>query len=930
MDKTRGVCRGIIVVAAIALFMASLTGCTRRFFRKQVDGDVADVLAEKDVFAGWKIENMHVYPDPRARHADMTNPDRPPMPPDDPAARKLGPNPQKAGHAGIARIGGTGYLDLLATWDMENRAERAEQGRGELATGVSTVAFWQDKTKKLDWMAPNPADPLPVVKDNPYLLRIDQAMELGLINSREFQTRREDLYLSALPVTRERFGFAAQYFAIGQAFRERSSSLLTGGSDQGNKYTSAAGLSKLFSTGALLLVAFANQTVIDLTNAPGTHTTSVSTLNLDVLQPLLRGGGRAVTLEPLTQAERGLLYEIRNYARFRKEYFQYLIGGSNLPLTPGATNIGSVASSHPLFGTLVGANVGRQQVVPSGLGAVGGAATAGTLFLGTNSLAVSEGFLPALFKDAIVRYEESNVAALQRLLPEVAEYAEGGLVSSLQVEQVKLQLLQAQSSVLAVKQTRDNALDILKAQLGLPMDVPLKLDDEPAWPITDQLQRYDAILEDYKDAIKQLNGLYESAAPAKMRESLDALVADSRLTKGTAFRTNFPKEWKEWRGLDDKGVADRISKLGEQRRKILDEKTKLELRLEKENKPLTAKEIEFLKTAPAQQKILDNQLATGFLEQALRRYEKAPWLKQKVELQRREKSTQWHRLFNAFLDILEDANKERFDLLRLQWRDSAPVVVDGVDIVQSDPETAYEVVTRTALENRLDLMNTRAQVVDAWRQVRVFANSLMGAFNLHYHMDSSTPPGGAKPLAFQSNLTRHQLIMNFELPIVRLAERNAYRASLIAYQRSRRDLDQKEDEIAAAVRADVRQLQVLQRNLKIQQDAIELAYRQVESSYQIFTAPQDPDAKSTSAANAAALTNQLLGAYRGLPAAQQQLLKTWIDYQIARQQLYLDLELMPLDARGVWIDEYTNSSSHRQPGQLERQRDQPPAPRQGP
>ena len=35
-------------------------------------------------------------------------------------------------------------------------------------------------------------------------------------------------------------------------------------------------------------------------------------------------------------------------------------------------------------------------------------------------------------------------------------------------------------------------------------------------------------------------------------------------------------------------------------------------------------------------------------------------------------------------------------------------------------------------------------------------------------------------------------------PIVaRVTERNAYRASLIAYQRSRRDLDQKEDEIAA-------------------------------------------------------------------------------------------------------------------------------------
>ena len=36
---------------------------------------------------------------------------------------------------------------------------------------------------------------------------------------------------------------------------------------------------------------------------------------------MLRGGGKAVALESLTQAERNLLYAIRNYARFRKELY---------------------------------------------------------------------------------------------------------------------------------------------------------------------------------------------------------------------------------------------------------------------------------------------------------------------------------------------------------------------------------------------------------------------------------------------------------------------------------------------------------------------------------------------------------------------------------------------------------------------------------
>src|SRR5262245_11112274 len=87
--------------------MFSMTGCTRNFFRRRADNEVADILVEKDTYPQWKIEQYHVYPDPRARFADWTNPDRPPKPPDDPAAWDLAPNPQKPGHPGIARIEGT-------------------------------------------------------------------------------------------------------------------------------------------------------------------------------------------------------------------------------------------------------------------------------------------------------------------------------------------------------------------------------------------------------------------------------------------------------------------------------------------------------------------------------------------------------------------------------------------------------------------------------------------------------------------------------------------------------------------------------------------------------------------------------------------------------------------------------------------------------
>src|SRR6516165_1960910 len=126
--KLGGMGHGPRLVLCCLLGMASLVGnagCTRHFFRKKADEEVAEVLAEKDKYPDWRIEQFHVYPDPRARFADPTNPDRPPVPPDDPAARDLAPNPQKPGKEGVGAVEGQGYLKLLAGWDDQNRAEAA-------------------------------------------------------------------------------------------------------------------------------------------------------------------------------------------------------------------------------------------------------------------------------------------------------------------------------------------------------------------------------------------------------------------------------------------------------------------------------------------------------------------------------------------------------------------------------------------------------------------------------------------------------------------------------------------------------------------------------------------------------------------------------------------------------------------------------------
>src|SRR5262249_25664030 len=145
-------------------------------------------------------------------------------------------------------------------------------------------------------------------RERAFRITMDQANELALFNSRDFQIRREDLYLAALPVSLERFSFVAQFNATASAVRQWAGR--EAGADSWT-VNSETGFRRLFPSGALLIVQLANQLVVDLTGNAKHPEVSISALSLQLAQPLLRGGGYAVTLERLTQVERTLLYAIR-------------------------------------------------------------------------------------------------------------------------------------------------------------------------------------------------------------------------------------------------------------------------------------------------------------------------------------------------------------------------------------------------------------------------------------------------------------------------------------------------------------------------------------------------------------------------------------------------------------------------------------------
>src|SRR5262249_27929912 len=120
-------------------------------------------------------------------------------------------------------------------------------------------------------------------------------------------------------------------------------------------------------------------------------------------------------------------------------------------------------------------------------------------------------------------------------------------------------------------------------------------------------------------------------------------------------------------------------------------------------------------------------------------------------------------------------------------------------------------------------------------------------------------------------------------------------------QRQRRTLQQAEDIAVQVVNSEMYQLRQLSNAYQLQQRQLELAYLTIENSLESLEAPTSPGRSALD--GPAALTTQLLNAQGTLPASQNALLTLWITYLNARLQLYRDLELMPIDDRGVWIDE---------------------------
>jgi outer membrane protein TolC len=202
-------------------------------------------------------------------------------------------------------------------------------------------------------------------------------------------------------------------------------------------------------------------------------------------------------------------------------------------------------------------------------------------------------------------------------------------------------------------------------------------------------------------------------------------------------------------------------------------------------------------------------------------------------------------------------------------------------------DPAEELVVEIALATRLDYMTARDRVTDAQRRVKIAEDALRFGLDFVFGVDTASPSGSATTL--KSERTDWRVDLAFDLNLDRLPERNAYRASIIALERTQRTAEELSDRIVADLRQQLRALSTARESYGIQQNAVTLAARRVESTELNLEAGRTD-------------TRDVLESQEALVNARNALTAALTTYILSGLALYRDMELLRVTPDGLTVE----------------------------
>ena len=254
---------------------------------------------------------------------------------------------------------------------------------------------------------------------SPLPLSLSDMLTVAARNSREYQSAKEKVFESALALDLSRDSYRNTFSAIFSS--GVNSSDVDGETTETASHDGSVGMTRALQSGA----SFSTRIAVDLVNLlTGDKSSSLGLLaDATISIPLLRGAGKSIAREPLTQAERNVVYAIWRLERFKKDF----------------------------------------------------------------AVEVTESSLAVLRSIEEVKNTEGTYERLQSTSARSERLGEAGRLDNIQVNQAKQNELRAKNQLVSVKQSLESSIDGLKVTLGLPVDARIQLDSAELTALADKL-----------------------------------------------------------------------------------------------------------------------------------------------------------------------------------------------------------------------------------------------------------------------------------------------------------------------------------------------------------------------------------------------------------------------------------------------------------
>jgi outer membrane protein TolC len=920
--------------------MLTMPACSRTHYRLRADRDSFGILNEKGSGSPWRIPfNFAVRPDPRSRFYDPTPPDDPILPPPIPKLygyelpdlpdrdpgrfRRTGANVSPGGPweevEGIpvanSPIPGQFVGQYLGQPISSLGQHSPSSPRGYFPVQPASVEFSLQETlpgngEQAGTEIPDPSDtgsgarevgvelrvaplsssawealpddtlrrmfefdsvreefersfqrmPDPEQLDDAERITLEDILELAALNHRDYQTQKELLYAAALRLTLERFDYEMRFSPSGNGTAVDFLHLRSGGVTQNTlAIPTQVGAERVLATGGTILTRFANDVVLTFNGPDGFAADVGSELLLGVSQSVFQ---RDIIFESLTQAERDVVYAARDFARFRKVLFRNLATQYyNLLLAYRRIEI----DSQDYFSTYRAFHQGE------------------------------------------------------------AEYRAGRL-PRFQVDQLEQNALSSRSSLIGSSTAFEGNLDDLKFAIGLPPELPLNLDLSELEELT--LRDESAVSgERVRRARRNLVSEREQVTPDQGVLLNSSIDLTRRLIDWGNLRRRLGQA-----DIDQGSLEDLLLQLLVDESRLLVNFNREALRSALDEVPpappirIFQRTMELVNSLVIQSnRQLDLPISRDLPEQDVQQIRRG--LRQLVqsydalqlELEQVVASRQLGRvaeLVEASQQLLEQADRVAEQVNQvLQMEPQGPDdalrnTLDEVDLLlrisqeflaQEVPSLApleidMEEAMLAALLERFDVMNERGTLADSWRRIKLTGDDLRSVLNLSATQVVRTRSDVNRPFDFTFDDSQTRLTLQFDTPLNRRAQRNAFRAALLDYQRGLRNLMALEDGIKLDIREELRQLQLNREQYRIAVASAALAFERVVSTrLQLQLGVQNVAARD------------FLEAQQAYTASLSNVASVQIRYILNRIQLFLDLEQLEVDEQLFWNELYDES-----------------------